>query len=160
MQIEISVIIYMLAVFGFVAWNIKKGSFVFDPSKLVPVLIFIAVLSVAIIASMGIDLGVATTTIMKIGAAGILFSGTLPMVAAGIGLLRFGDEYGVNIFYVRNHIGGIVDCVSSLVMIFVGLLIVRLDLAAVGFFFFMLLPFTSNALANSYYYAYQGRSNN
>lgn len=157
MLVEISVVVYMLVVFGFVAWNIKKGSFLIDPSILVPVLIFIGALAVALLAFMGIDFGIATTTIMKIGAAGILFSGTIPMVAAGIGLLRFGDEYGINIFYARNHIGGIVDCVSSLVMIFVGLLIVRLDLAAVGFFFFMLLPFTSNALANSYYYSYQRR---
>ncbi len=159
MQIEISVIIYMLAVFGFVAWNIKKGAFVIDPSKLVPVLIFIAALAVATLALTGVNFGIATSTIMKIGAAGILFSGTLPMIAAGIGFLRFGDDYGINVFYARNHIGGIVDCVASLVMIFVGLLIVRLDLAAVGFFFFMLLPFTSNALANAYYYTYQGRIN-
>jgi len=157
MLVEISVVVYMLVVFGFVAWNIKKGSFLIDPSILVPVLIFIGALAVALLAFMGIDFGIATTTIMKIGAAGILFSGTIPMVAAGIGLLRFGDEYGINIFYARNHIGGIVDCVASLVMIFVGLLIVRLDLVAVGFFFFMLLPFTSNALANSYYYSYQRR---
>jgi len=155
MIMEISVFLYMLAVFAFVAWNIKKGSFVIDPSKLVPMLIFIGALAVAALTMLGADIGISASAIMKIGAAGILFSGTPPMIAAGIGYLRFGDEYGPNIFYARNHIGGIIDCVASLVMMFVGILIFRLDLAAVGFFFFMLLPFTGNALANAYYYSYQ-----
>lgn len=152
---EISVIIYMLVVFGFVAWNIKKGAFVMDPSKLIPILIFVAALSIAALAIMGGNLEEVASPILKIGAAGILFAGVIPMIAAGIGYLRFGDELGPNIFYARNHMTGIVDCVASLVMMFVGILIYRLDLAAVGFFFFMLLPFTGNALANAYYYAYQ-----
>ncbi len=152
---EIFVIIYMLIVFGFVAWNIKKGAFVIDPSKLVPILIFIGALSVAVLAILGGALDEVAFSIMKIGAAGILFAGTPPMIASGIGYLRFGDEYGPNVFYARNHIGGVIDCVASLVMMFVGILIYRLDLAAVGFFFFMLLPFTGNALANAYYYSNQ-----
>ncbi|MEM0101348.1 MAG: monovalent cation/H(+) antiporter subunit G [Candidatus Methanomethyliaceae archaeon] len=86
-----------------------------------------------------------------------MFAGTLPMILAGIGLFRFGDEFGPNIFYVRNHITGVIDTVASFVMIFAGLLIFRLDLVAVGFFFFVLIPFCGNALANAYYYSYQRR---
>jgi multisubunit Na+/H+ antiporter MnhG subunit len=154
---EIFVIIYAIVVMGFVAWNIRKGAFVIDPSKLVPILIFILLMLVVVLRYTGLDLGVAAATLMKIGAAGTLFAGAIPMLSAAVGLFRFGDEFSPNIFYVRNHITGVIDTVASLVMIFAGLLIYRLDLVAVGFFFFVLIPFCGNALANAYYYNYQRR---
>jgi multisubunit Na+/H+ antiporter MnhG subunit len=105
----------------------------------------------------GVPLATALGIVGKIGAGGIMFAGTVPMIGAAVGLFRFGDEYGPSIFYARNHITGIIDTVASLVMIFGGLLIFRLDLVAVGFFFFILIPFCGNALANAYYYSYHRR---
>jgi len=154
---EIFVLIYGLAVIIFVGWNIKKGTFIIEPSKLIPSLILVFVLSVIILTFNGVQFNEAVGIVGKIGAGGIMFAGTVPMIGAAIGLFRFGDEYGPNIFYARNHITGVIDTVASLVMIFGGLLIFRLDLVAVGFFFFVLIPFCGNALANAYYYSYQRR---
>ncbi|MGQ9759656.1 MAG: monovalent cation/H(+) antiporter subunit G [Candidatus Methanomethylicaceae archaeon] len=154
---EIFVLIYGLAVMLFVAWNIKKGSFLVEPSKLLLFLIIVFVIVVGALSLNGIKFDVAISAVARIGAGGIMFAGTMPMLAAAIGLFRFGDEYGPNIFYARNHITGVIDTVASLVMIFGGLLIFRLDLVAVGFFFFVLIPFCGNALANAYYYSYQRR---
>ncbi|RZN56337.1 MAG: hypothetical protein DSO09_01315 [Candidatus Methanomethylicota archaeon] len=153
---ELFVLIYAIIIIGFVAWNIKKGSFVIEPSKLVITIIILSIIA-TIILSRNIDIYVTIRSIAKILAGGIMFAGVLPMISAGIGLFRFGDEYGPNIFYARNHITGIIDTTASLVMIFAGLLIFRLDLVAVGFFFFILIPFVGNALANAYYYSYQRR---
>jgi multisubunit Na+/H+ antiporter MnhG subunit len=153
---ELFVVIYAIIIIGFVAWNIKKGSFVIEPSKLVIAIIILSIIA-TIILSRNIDIYVTIRSIAKILAGGIMFAGVLPMISAGIGLFRFGDEYGPNIFYARNHITGIIDTTASLVMIFAGLLIFRLDLVAVGFFFFILIPFVGNALANAYYYSYQRR---
>jgi multisubunit Na+/H+ antiporter MnhG subunit len=153
---ELFVLIYAIIIIGFVAWNIKKGSFVIEPSKLVITIIILSIIA-TIILSRNIDIYVTIRSIAKILAGGIMFAGVLPMFSAGIGLFRFGDEYGPNIFYARNHITGIIDTTASLVMIFAGLLIFRLDLVAVGFFFFILIPFVGNALANAYYYSYQRR---
>ncbi|MDH5811654.1 MAG: monovalent cation/H(+) antiporter subunit G [Candidatus Methanomethylicaceae archaeon] len=154
---EIFVILYGLAVIAFVAWNIKKGTFVIEPSKLIPSLIIVFVLLVVFLIFNGIPFDTAISVVGKIGAGGIMFAGVVPMIGAAVGLFRFGDEYGPNIFYARNHITGVIDTVASLVMIFGGLLIFRLDLVAVGFFFFVLIPFCGNALANAYYYSYQRR---
>lgn len=154
---EIFALVYGLAVMAYVALNIRKGTFIIDPSKLIPVLIFVFALAFAALVMIGEYPMAALEAVMKIGAAGILFAGTIPMFAAAIGLFRFGDEYGLNIFYARNHITGVIDTVGSLVMIFVGLLIIRIDLVAVGFFFFLLIPFVGNALANSYCFNYQRR---
>lgn len=152
---EIFVSIYAAIVLVYVAWNIKKGSFVVDPSKLAIYVLAAFVIIIAVLAFTGSNLLGSASAILKLGAAGVLFAGTVPMVVSGIGLLRFGDEYGPNIFYARNHITGVIDCVASLVMIFVGVLIYRLDLAAVGFFFFLLIPYTGNALANAYFFSSQ-----
>ncbi|MGC8937000.1 MAG: monovalent cation/H(+) antiporter subunit G [Candidatus Methanomethylicaceae archaeon] len=154
---EIFVAVYGIAVMAFVAWNIKKGTFVIEPAKLIPSLIAVFVLLVVFLIFNGVRLDTAITALGKIGAGGIMFAGTIPMIGAAVGLFRFGDEYGPNIFYARNHITGVIDTVASLVMIFGGLLIFRLDLVAVGFFFFVLIPFCGNALANAYYYSYQRR---
>jgi len=154
---EIFALVYGLAVMAYVSLNIRKGTFIIDPSKLIPVLIFVFALAFAALVMIGEYPMAALEAVMKIGAAGILFAGTIPMFAAAIGLFRFGDEYGLNIFYARNHITGVIDTVGSLVMIFVGLLIIRIDLVAVGFFFFLLIPFVGNALANSYCFNYQRR---
>lgn len=154
---EIFALVYGIAVMAFIALNIRKGAFIIDASKLVPALVFIFALAFAALVLTGEYPQAALEAVMKIGAAGILFAGTLPMLSAAIGLFRFGDEYGLNIFYVRNHITGVIDTVGSFVMIFVGLLIIRIDLVAVGFFFFLLIPFVGNALANSYCYNYQRR---
>ncbi|MCQ5376865.1 MAG: monovalent cation/H(+) antiporter subunit G [Candidatus Methanomethylicia archaeon] len=154
---ELFVLIYAALIMGYVAWNIRKGSFVIDPSKLVLVLFGIFLVSVAGLMLLGSGLSEAASIIMKIGAAGVMFAGVIPMVAASVGLMRFGEEYGPNIFYARNHITGVVDTTASLVMIFAGILIYRLDLVAVGFFFFMFIPFVGNALANAYYYNFQRR---
>ncbi|MCQ5340377.1 MAG: monovalent cation/H(+) antiporter subunit G [Candidatus Methanomethylicia archaeon] len=153
---ELFVLIYAIIIIGFVAWNIKKGSFIIEPSKLVIAIIILSVIA-TIILSRNIDIYVTIRSIAKILAGGIMFAGVLPMISAGIGLFRFGDEYGPNIFYARNHITGVIDTTASLVMIFAGLLIFRLDLVAVGFFFFILIPYVGNALANAYYYSYQRR---
>ncbi|MCC6013184.1 MAG: monovalent cation/H(+) antiporter subunit G [Candidatus Verstraetearchaeota archaeon] len=153
---ELFVVIYAIIIIGFVAWNIKKGSFVIEPSKLVIAIIILSIIA-TIILSRNIDIYVTIRSIAKILAGGIMFAGVLPMISAGIGLFRFGDEYGPNIFYARNHITGVIDTTASLVMIFAGLLIFRLDLVAVGFFFFILIPYVGNALANAYYYSYQRR---
>jgi multisubunit Na+/H+ antiporter MnhG subunit len=153
---ELFVLIYAIIIIGFVAWNIKKGSFIIEPSKLVIAIIILSVIA-TIILSRNIDIYVTIRSIAKILAGGIMFAGVLPMISAGIGLFRFGDEYGPNIFYARNHITGVIDTTASLVMIFAGLLIFRLDLVAVGFFFFILIPYFGNALANAYYYSYQRR---
>lgn len=158
MTAEIFVLLYGLVVLLFTAWNIKKGSFVIEPSKLIPSLIAVFIVIVALLSLTGLELHIAISALAKIGAGGIMFAGTMPMLAAAIGLFRFGDEYGPNIFYARNHITGIIDTVASLVMIFGGLLIFRLDLVAVGFFFFILIPFCGNALANAYYYSYKRRT--
>ncbi len=152
---EIFVAIYGIIVMAYVALTIRKGSFIMDASKLVPILMFVFVIAFAALALFGTEPFTAIESVMKIGAAGILFAGVIPMVAAAVGLFRFNDEFGPNIFYARNHIAGIIDTVASLIMIFVGLLIFRIDLVAVGFFFFLLMPFASNALANAYYYSYQ-----
>ena len=154
---EIFVLVYAAVVMVYAAWNIKKGSFVIDPSKLVIYAILAAAIVIAALTLIGGTFLGVTTAIMKLGAAALLFAGFPPMVAAGIGCFRFGEEYGPNIFYARNHITGVVDTVTSLVMIFVGILIYHFDLAAVGFFFFIIIPFTGNALANAYYYNYQRR---
>lgn len=155
---EVFTIIYAAAVIAYVSWNLKKGSFVVDPSKLVLYLFAAFLIIVGALYFMGNELESSALAVMKIGAAGILFAGVPPMIAATVGLFRFGDEYGSNIFYVRNHIAGIIDTVSSLVMIFAGILILRIDLVAVGFFFFLFVPFTGGALANAYYYVNQRRS--
>ncbi len=154
---ELFIVLYGLAVMAFVAWNIKKGTFVIEPSKLILSLIVVFVISVVVLSLNGVRLDIAMSAVGKIGAGGIMFAGTIPMIGAAVGLFRFGDEYGPNIFYVRNHITGVIDTVASLAMIFGGLLIFRLDLVAVGFFFFVLIPFCGNALANAYYYSYQRR---
>ncbi len=154
---EIFVALYGGIVMAYVAMNVRKGSFVLDASKLVPILIFIFALAIAALALLGTPPIDALEGVMKIGAAGILFAGVVPMVAAAVGLFRFNDEYGPSIFYARNHITGVVDTTASLVMIFVGILIFRIDLIAVGFFFFLLIPFAGNALANAYYYSYHRR---
>jgi len=156
---EIFTLIYAILVMAFVAWTIRKGSFIIDPSRLA---IYVAVLFLALFAVfffLGTDPGASATAILKIGAAGILFAGTIPIIAATVGFFRFGEEYGPNIFYARNHIAGVIDTDCCLVMMVVGILILRLDLVAVGFFLFMLLPFSGNALANAYYYSYQRRLN-
>jgi multisubunit Na+/H+ antiporter MnhG subunit len=152
--------IYGIIVMTYVALNIRKGGFIFDMSKLVPILIFAFALAFAALALLGNPPMETLEGVMKIGAAGILFAGIIPMIAAAVGLFRFNDEFGPSIFYARNHITGIIDTVSSLVMIFVGILIVRIDLVAVGFFFFLLIPFAGNALANAYYYSYHRRLGN
>jgi multisubunit Na+/H+ antiporter MnhG subunit len=157
MSAEVFVAIYAIAIMGFVAWNVRRGAFVIDPSKLAPILIFIFLVLVVVLNYAGLNPSIAAGTLMKIGAAGILFAGTIPMISAAVGLFRFGDEFGPNIFYARNHITGVIDTVASLVMIFAGLLIYHLDLVAVGFFFFVLIPYSGNALANAYYYSYQRR---
>lgn len=154
---EIFALVYGAIVMAYSALNIKKGSFIIDPSKLIPILIFIFALALAALVVVGEYPYTALEAVMRIGAAGILFAGVLPMLSAAVGLFRFGDEFGPDIFYARNHITGVIDTVGSLVMIFVGLLIVRIDLIAVGFFFFLLIPFIGNALANSYYFSYQRR---
>ncbi|MDD1776287.1 MAG: monovalent cation/H(+) antiporter subunit G [Candidatus Methanomethylicus sp.] len=151
------VLTYAAVVMGYTAWNIKKGSFVIDPSQLILFSILGAIVIIAILTMASGDFFGAAEPILKLGAAALLFAGIPPMLAAGVGYIRFGEEYGPNIFYARNHITGVIDTVASLVMIFVGILIYRLDLAAVGFFFFLLIPFTGNALANAYYYSYQRR---
>jgi multisubunit Na+/H+ antiporter MnhG subunit len=151
---EIFVAIYGGIVMAYVALNIRKGSFIMDASKLIPILIFVFVIAFAALALLGTEPILALESVMKIGAAGILFAGVIPMVSAAVGLFRFNDEFGPSIFYARNHITGVIDTVASLVMIFVGLLIFRIDLVAVGFFFFLLIPFSGNALANAYYYSY------
>ena len=151
---EIFALIYAAVVMGFVAWNIKKGSFVIDPSKLAIYALAAFLIIVASLTLGGANFIGSASAVMKLGAAGVLFAGTIPMITSGIGFLRFGDEYGPNIFYARNHITGVVDCIASLVMIFVGILIYRLDLMAVGFFFFLLIPYTGNALANAYYFSH------
>ncbi|MCQ5337123.1 MAG: hypothetical protein NO475_02890, partial [Candidatus Methanomethylicia archaeon] len=99
---ELFVLIYAIIIIGFVAWNIKKGSFVIEPSKLVIAIIILSVIA-TIILSRNIDIYVTIRSIAKILAGGIMFAGVLPMISAGIGLFRFGDEYGPNIFYARNH---------------------------------------------------------
>ena len=148
---EIAVVVFAVAVMIFVAWNVKRGAFVIDPGKFViAAIVAFAIVSAGLVLS-GSDIAPTARALLKIGAAGVLFAGTIPMVAAAIGLFRFGDEYGPAIFYARNHITGVIDTVAALAMIFAGLQIFRLDLAAVGFFFFMLIPFAGNALANSYY---------
>ncbi|MCQ5337216.1 MAG: monovalent cation/H(+) antiporter subunit G [Candidatus Methanomethylicia archaeon] len=134
----------------------KKRIIYHRASKLVIAIIILSVIA-TIILSRNIDIYVTIRSIAKILAGGIMFAGVLPMISAGIGLFRFGDEYGPNIFYARNHITGVIDTTASLVMIFAGLLIFRLDLVAVGFFFFILIPYVGNALANAYYYSYQRR---
>jgi multisubunit Na+/H+ antiporter MnhG subunit len=139
---EIFVAVYGGIVMLYVALNIRKGGFIFDASKLVPILIFVFAMAFAALALLGITPAVA---------------GVIPMIAAAVGLFRFNDEFGPSIFYARNHIAGVIDTVASLIMIFVGILIFRIDLVAVGFFFFLLLPFSSNALANAYYYSYHRR---
>ena len=156
---EIFVATYAAIVMTYAAWNIKKGSFIIDPSKLAIYILVAFFVIVAMLAFAGGDLLGSASAVLKLGAAGVLFAGTVPMVASGIGLLRFGEEYGPNIFYARNHITGVIDTVASLVMIFVGILIYRLDLTAVGFFFFLLIPYTGTALANAYYFSYQRRLN-
>ncbi len=155
---EIAVMAFAIVVMLFVAWNIKRGAFVIDPAKFIMAAIAAFVIASAGLALSGFEITPAARALLKIGAAGILFAGTPPMIAAAIGLFRFGDEYGPDVFYARNHITGIIDTVASLAMIFAGLLIFRLDLAAVGLFFFMLIPFAGNALANSYYESYQRRT--
>ncbi|MEM1573551.1 MAG: monovalent cation/H(+) antiporter subunit G [Candidatus Methanomethylicaceae archaeon] len=154
---EIFVLIYALIIITFVGLNIRKGSFIIEPAKLLLVVIILSVIATFMLYLKGIDIYLAIKSIAKILAGGIMFAGALPMILAGIGLFRFGDEFGPNIFYVRNHITGVIDTVASFVMIFAGLLIFRLDLVAVGFFFFVLIPFCGNALANAYYYSYQRR---
>jgi multisubunit Na+/H+ antiporter MnhG subunit len=154
---EIFVAVYGFIVMAYVALNIRKGGFIFDASKLVPILIFVFAMAFAALVLLGITPVVALESVMKIGAAGILFAGVIPMIAAAVGLFRFNDEFGPSIFYARNHIAGVIDTVASLIMIFVGILIFRFDLVAVGFFFFLLLPFAGNALANAYYYSYHRR---
>ncbi|MCS7097841.1 MAG: monovalent cation/H(+) antiporter subunit G [Candidatus Methanomethyliaceae archaeon] len=154
---EIFVFVYAIIVILFVGLNIRKGSFIVEPTKLLFLVIILSILATMVLYLRGVDLYLAIKSIAKIVAGGIMFAGTLPMILAGIGLFRFGDEFGPNIFYVRNHIVGVIDAVASLVMIFAGLLIFRLDLVAVGFFFFVLIPFCGNALANAYYYSYQRR---
>ncbi|MGA2573633.1 MAG: monovalent cation/H(+) antiporter subunit G [Candidatus Methanomethylicaceae archaeon] len=156
---EIFTLIYAAIVMAFVAWTIRKGSFIVDPSRLAIYAAFIFAALLAILILLGVDIGIAASALMKLGAAGILFAGTIPIIAATVGFFRFGEEYGPNIFYARNHIAGVIDTDCSLVMIFVGILIFRFDLVAVGFFFFLLLPFSGNALANAYYYSYQRRLN-
>jgi multisubunit Na+/H+ antiporter MnhG subunit len=157
MYVEIFALVYGVVVIAYVALNIRKGAFVIDPSKLIPILIFVFAIAFAALVLVGEYPQAALEAVMKIGAAGILFAGTLPMLSAAVGLFRFSDEFGPDIFYARNHITGVIDVVGSLVMIFVGLLIVRIDLVAVGFFFFLLVPFVGNALANSYCFSYQRR---
>lgn len=157
MYAEIFALVYGVLVMAYVALNIRKGSFTIDPSKLVPIIVFVFALAFGALVLVGEYPQTALEAVMKVGAAGILFAGTPPMFSAAVGLFRFGDEYGPNIFYARNHIAGVIDTVGSLVMIFVGLLIVRIDLVAVGFFFFLLIPFVGNALANSYCFSYQRR---
>lgn len=154
---EIFVLIYALIIVAFVGLNIRRGSFIVEPVKLLFFVIVLSVMATFALYLKGVDVYLAIRSIAKILAGGIMFAGTLPMILAGIGLFRFGDEFGPNIFYVRNHITGVIDTVASLVMIFAGLLIFRLDLVAVGFFFFVLIPFCGNALANAYYYSYQRR---
>jgi multisubunit Na+/H+ antiporter MnhG subunit len=154
---EIFVVVYGAIVMVYVALNIRKGGFILDASKLVPILIFIFALAFAALTLVGTAPAVALESVMKIGAAGILFAGVIPMIAAAVGFFRFNDEFGPSIFYARNHITGVIDTVASLIMIFVGILIFRIDLVAVGFFFFLLIPFAGNALANAYYYSYHRR---
>jgi len=154
---EIFVAVYGAIVIAYVALNIRKGSFIFDASKSIPILIFVFVLASVALALMGTPPAEALEVVMKIGAAGILFAGVAPMIAATVGLFRFNDEHGPSIFYARNHITGVIDVTASLVMIFVGILILRIDLVAVGFFFFLLIPFSGNALTNAYYYTYHRR---
>jgi len=151
---ELFVAIYGVIVMAYVALNIRKGGFIFDPSKLIPMLAFVFLMVFAALALLGFEPMITLVSLMKIGAAGILFAGVIPMVAAAIGMFRFNEEFGPSIFYARNHIAGVIDTVASLIMIFVGILILRLDLVAVGFFFFLLIPFAGNALANAYYYSY------
>lgn len=155
---EALTVTYAAIILAYAFWNIKKGSFVVGLGKTFILVLAAFLVLVGILYLRGNDLGASVVALMKIGAAGILFAGIPPMIAATVGLFRFGDEYGSNIFYVRNHITGVIDTVSSLVMMLAGVLILRIDLVAVGFFFFMFIPFTGGALANSYYYVNQRRS--
>jgi len=93
----------------------------------------------------------ALPAVARVTAIIIMLFGSVFLVCASVGLWRFGDEWGRHIFYARNHICGVVDDTCALVMILVGILIGRVDLAAIGFFFFAIIPFVGNALANAYY---------
>jgi len=106
----------------------------------------------ALISMYRVDLYVALPAIAKVTAIIIMLFGSVFLVCASVGLWRFGDEWGRHIFYARNHICGIVDDTCALVMILVGVLIGRIDLASIGFFFFAIIPFVGNALANAYYH--------
>ena len=154
---EIFALVYGAVVMAYTGLNIRKGAFIIDLTKLVLILAFIFALAFAALVMVGEYPEAAVEAVMKIGAAGILFAGTIPLLSAAVGLFRFGDDFGPDIFYARNHITGVIDVVGSLVMIFVGLLIIRIDLVAVGFFFFLLIPFIGNSLANSYCFSYQRR---
>lgn len=152
---EIFTAAYAAFILAYVFWNIRKGSFLVGLGKLVFCIIAAFLVLVGVFYYRGNDLWSTVTALMRMGAAGVLFAGIPPMIAATVGLFRFGDEYGLNIFYVRNHITGVIDTVCSLVMMLAGVLILRIDLVAVGFFFFMFIPFTGGALANAYYYVNQ-----
>lgn len=106
----------------------------------------------ALVSMYHVDMYVAIPAIAKVTAIVIMLFGSVFLVCASVGLWRFGDEWGRHIFYARNHICGIVDDTCALVMILVGVLIGRIDLAAIGFFFFAIIPFVGNALANAYYH--------
>jgi energy-converting hydrogenase B subunit C len=119
------------------------------------VILYIAGAAAALYALVNIysvALSVALPVVAKVTAAIIMLFGSVFLVCASVGFWRFGDEWGRHIFYARNHICGIIDDTCALVMIIVGVLIGRIDLAAIGFFFFVLIPFVGNALANAYYH--------
>ena len=145
--------IFAAAVILFTLYSVKRGIPTPSPTKTAIAVIGLALIGgVAIYTSGAADFMGTVKAVTNLVAAAILFAASVLIVCASIGLFRFGDEYGVNIFYVRIHITGVIDDVCALTMIFVGLLIGRLDLAAVGFFFFAFIPFVGNALANAYYY--------
>ena len=149
--------LFFVIVVALSLYSVKKGKPIPSPTKSLFILILLAILVTAVYTSRGLPLDVSIQAGLKLVSSVLLIIGAVFIVCASIGLFRFGDEWGDNIFYVRNHITGIIDDVCSLVMIFVGLLLGRVDVAAVGLFFFALIPFIGNALANAYYYTKQQR---
>jgi len=147
--------IFVVVVVALSLYSVKRGKPTPSPVKSLFILIAFAIVVTLIYASRGLPLEASIGAALKLVSSAILLIGAVFIVCASIGLFRFGDEWGVNIFYVRNHITGIIDDTCALVMIFVGLLIGRVDVAAVGLIFFALIPFIGNALANAYYYTKQ-----
>ena len=145
--------IFAAVIVCFTLYSVKRGIPTPSPTKTAIAVIGLSIIGgAAFYATGAADLWGTVKAVTHLVAAAIFFAAAVLVICASIGLFRFGDEYGINIFYVRNHITGVIDDVCALTMIFVGILIGRLDLAAVGFFFFAFIPFVGNALANAYYY--------